>query len=658
MDFFERQEQARKATQRLIVVYALFVVAVVACIHFAVSVLIFAFSVSGTDSAEQVPEFAEVFSNPEIIPWSIGITCAVILLATLYKAAQLQEGGPAVALSMGAREVLPNTRDNRERRLLNVVEEIALASGVPAPRVFIMDDEDGINAFAAGYSPNDAAVAVTKGALVLFNREELQSVIGHEFSHILNGDMRLNIKAVGVLFGILCISMIGSIILRISLEAMRMPRMGRRNKKDNTFIIILAFMLFGAAVWLIGSIGVLGARMMQATISRQREDLADASSIQFTRNPVGMANALKIIGASSRKGLLSNAHASEVSHMLFASGLSSQLFATHPPLKKRIREIDPAFNGDYSDYVKTIARRRARDIETSEERVEEATLHSAIMAGAILNGAGVLDTDGSAAQPRQTEAQAQASLGKAAAQNPAGVPDAIRTAEGASACLFASLLASDGDTRAKQTGIIRTAYGEELAASLGPWSERLSGLDVRAKRVECEMAVNTLRVLPKRDIAIISDLLDKLVYADARIDAFEFACVRLFKSRLMPDISAARAKAVPPTSLAGEAAFVMHVLAHFGTPDRNAAEKAWQAGAARLENTFGAMSFADLPDFNNLGRFDASLTALVRLPPTAKQELMEACKTVVTHDHKTTDIEYNFLHAVSDVIQATGWQME
>ena len=179
----------------------LFVVAVVACIHFAASMLIFAFSVSGTDSAEQVPEFAEVFSNPEIIPWSIGITCAVILLATLYKAAQLQEGGPAVALSMGAREVLPNTRDNRERRLLNVVEEIALASGVPAPRVFIMDDEDGINAFAAGYSPNDAAVAVTKGALVLFNREELQSVIGHEFSHILNGDMRLNIKAVGVLFG-------------------------------------------------------------------------------------------------------------------------------------------------------------------------------------------------------------------------------------------------------------------------------------------------------------------------------------------------------------------------------------------------------------------------------------------------------------------------
>lgn len=659
MDFFERQEKARKATGWLVFVYAVFVVAIIAFLHFAVAALIFVFDSSyEKESAHTASEFTEVLLNPNIMLWSIGITGAVIFFASLYKSAQLRQGGPAVALAMGAREVMPDTRDNRERRLLNVVEEIALASGVPAPRVFIMDNEDGINAFAAGYSPNDAAVAVTSGALRLFNREELQSVIGHEFSHILNGDMRLNIKAMGVLFGILCVSIIGSIIIRLSAESLRGARMTRRNKKDNTALVVLAFMLFGCAVWLIGSIGVLGARIMQATISRQRENLADASSIQFTRNPVGMVNALKIIGASSHKGILSNAHASEVSHMLFASGLKSQLFSTHPPLESRIREIDPNFNGDYSEYVDTIARRRKRNLETAEEREEEVAIHRMLMAGVLLDGANVLNGDGASSLPEQPQSPVQATTAQTETQEVSDADNAMRTTEGAISCLFASLLAADADTRAKQTEIIRAGYGEELAKSLESWREFLSNLDVRTKRIECEKAVNTLRVLPKRDIATISEYLDKLVYADALVDAFEFACVRLFKSRLMPDISAARSKAVSATSLAAEAAFVMHVLAQFGTPDRNAAESAWQAGAGRLESTFGTMLPSDLPNFNDLNRFDAALTSLVRLPPTAKQEFMEACKAVVLHDHATTDTEYNFLYAISDVIQATGWHIE
>jgi len=254
---------------------------------------------------------------------------------------------------MGGREITKATTDYRERRYLNIVEEMSLASGVPMPKVFVMDDESGVNAFAAGYSPKDAAVAVTKGALDVFNRAELQAVIGHEFSHILNGDMRINIRLISLLFGILCVSLIGQLAFRFAAVSTRGSRGNNRNGGAAVLVIVLA----GAAIWLLGSLGVLFARMMQAAVSRQRENLADASAVQFTRDPGAMADALKVIGASAGKGYLANAETSEIAHMLFADGLRMNFFATHPPLIQRIRAIEPTFDGKFDETARKVRRR-------------------------------------------------------------------------------------------------------------------------------------------------------------------------------------------------------------------------------------------------------------------------------------------------------------
>lgn len=657
MNFFEHQEKARKATAWLALVYALFVAAIVLCVHLVVSVAVFAMREDDA-GGEAAGELAGVVLDPEVLLWSVGITSAIILFATLYKMAQLRQGGSAVAQAMGGREVSHNTRDHKERRLLNIVEEMSLASGVAMPHVFVLDNERGINAFAAGFSTNDAAVAVTRGALDLFNREELQAVIGHEFSHILNGDMRLNIKAVGVLFGILCISMAGSIIVRIGIRTLQSGGGRRRSKNDNSAGLALGLMLFGAAIWLIGSLGVLCARIMQAAISRQRERLADASAVQFTRNPQGMANSLKLIGAYPHRGHIETARASEISHMLFASGFSAQLFATHPPILARIQAIEPGFDGDFSETAKIIARRKQRQAASEEELEEEAMLHRAVLAGVVIAGEEGLGAAGAPEQTAQAQATAQPGVDKAMPWLDDDGRDSVRTTDGAKACIFASVLSGSGDVREAQMRSITQGRDAGFAEMVGVWAERLSSMDAPVKRVTCESAVNTLRSLPKREISELAAEIDGLVRADSRIDAFEFALLRMFRSRLMPDVANSKGRAANPASLVKEASFVLYVLANFGSPDRAVAVAAWQAGTGRLAQTFGASSPEEPSNFNDLGQFDSSLAALVRLPPMAKREFMEACKATVEHDGATTDTEYNFLYAIADGIEASGWNAE
>ena len=242
---------------------------------------------------------------------------------------------------MGGTLVPADASDPLRRRLRNVVEEMAIASGVPVPEIYVLEEESGINAFAAGYAPGDAAVAVTRGALELLDRDELQGVIAHEFSHILNGDMRLNIRLMGVLFGILVLSLIGRMIVRGGHYSS--VGSSRRGKGSG------AIMLIGVGLAILGWVGVFFARMIKAAVSRQREYLADASAVQFTRQPSGIANALKKIGGYSEASYIREADPEEISHMLFGTGRRfSGLFATHPPLTERIKAIDPSFNE--SDY--------------------------------------------------------------------------------------------------------------------------------------------------------------------------------------------------------------------------------------------------------------------------------------------------------------------
>jgi Zn-dependent protease with chaperone function len=342
MDFFEAQDVARQRTRYLVVLFIAAVVAIIFVLYAAAHLLVY-----------------KVATNEPWVrfdPGLFGLVAAGVLLVvgsgSGFRTMQLRRGGPAVAELLGGRRISQETTDPDERRLVNVVEEMALASNIPVPAIYVLDNEEGINAFAAGHTPEDAAVAVTRGTLQSLSRDELQGVIAHEFSHIFNGDMRLNLRLMGLLFGILLLAVVGRMLLQVGPASMRGGARraggGKRGGGDSRVILI------GLVLLMVGYIGVLFARLIQAAISRPREDLADAAAVQFTRNPDGLAGALRKIGASREAGgpggRVWNAHAEEAGHFFFANnltGFAAQLFATHPPLAERIRRIDPSFRGDF-----------------------------------------------------------------------------------------------------------------------------------------------------------------------------------------------------------------------------------------------------------------------------------------------------------------------
>lgn len=335
MDFFERQQTARRHTKRLEIYFALAVAGIVLMVYL-VAVLASAYVHSHSalrSSYNTYPTGFDLWWQPKLFLGASLGTVAFIFCASAWKTAQLAGGGSAVAEMLGGRPIDANTSDPDERKLLNVVEEMAIASGTPVPHVYVLPGERGINAFAAGHSTNDMVICATRGCLKLLSRDELQGVIGHEFSHILNGDMRLNLRLMGLLFGILCLALFGRILLY--------TRGGDRDRN--------ALPLFGLALLAIGGIGVFFGKLIKSAISRQREFLADASSVQFTRNPEGLAGALKKVGGSS--SLISDPNAEDASHFFFANGLTesfSEMFSTHPPLDQRIRALQPNWDGKFT----------------------------------------------------------------------------------------------------------------------------------------------------------------------------------------------------------------------------------------------------------------------------------------------------------------------
>ena len=328
MDFFSAQDRARRNTTRLLFLFIAAVIVLVVLTNLAVAVAFGALSPEGR-------------VNPELFLIVTAVVCGGIELACLFKHLQLASGGKAVAEMLGGRLLDPASTEPAERRLLNVVEEMALAAGVPVPPVYVLPEE-GINAFAAGHASADAVIGITEGSMRLLARDELKGVVAHEFSHVLNGDMRLNLRLIAVLHGILFIALAGRVLLE------SMGRSSRRTRsRDNSGLLFLGL---GLALLLIGWVGVFFGRLIKAGVSREREYLADASAVQFTRNPLGLAGALRKIGALNLHGLIASPRAETASHMFFAQAVRSRLlglFATHPPLPERIRALDPSWSGEF-----------------------------------------------------------------------------------------------------------------------------------------------------------------------------------------------------------------------------------------------------------------------------------------------------------------------
>jgi len=626
MNFFERQEAARRTSSRLVVLFVLAVLGIVFAVDMAAYI---AFGVGGD---------ADAGSAAALLVFCTLLTLGVIGLGSLYRIASLRGGGEPVALQMGGTPVTPDTTDFNLRRLRNVVEEIAIASGVPVPKIYVLEHEAGINAFAAGYSPSDAVIAVTRGALERLNRDELQGVIAHEFSHILNGDMRLNIRLMGVLFGILMIGLIGRKILQHG-------RFGGRNKGAGA---VLAAALVAMVV---GYIGLFFGRMIKAGVSRQREQLADASAVQFTRQTTGLAGALKKIGGLDEGSRLNERNdAEEVSHMLFGDGVGfSGLFATHPPLLARIQALEPQFRPENLEAL------QQRWIATPPNGLEEDA-----QLGLVAPDAARLPSEDRtfAVTPPLVVAQVAhpaADDYKRADAIVDTLPDAVRTLAGQRDAVMPMLLGLLLDDSRRLQPLQR----EEIAARLGmamaehaaELRERhLAALHPALRLPLASLAFPVLRLRPRPELDVFLDTVHAVVHTDGRVSLFEYCLGRLLQVQVRESLDPSRHARFGRKKLAevrSEIATLLCVVAQSGHESPEQAQRAYLAGIQRV---LPRDPLPYMPRREGALALDAVWAPLDALDPLAKQALVESLVATIGHDNKVTVSEAELLRTICAVL--------
>ena len=628
MNFFDAQDQARRTSRRLVYVYLLATVLIVAGVTFVVSAALF----YSTDAGYGVT-FGTLLRQqaPILVVIAVGTTL-FILGATVYKTAVLSAGGGRVAADLGGTLVPPDVRDPLRRRLRNVVEEMAIAAGTPVPEIYVLEQESGINAFAAGYEPGDAAIAVTRGTLELLDRDELQGVIGHEFSHILNGDMRLNVRLMGVLFGIMALGLIGRMILRGGRHGAFIA--SRRGKGAAVILVI------GLGLAVLGGIGVLLARMIKASISRQREYLADASAVQFTRQTTGIANALKKIGGYGDHSYLQATDPEEVSHMLFGTGSRmSGLFATHPPLTERIQALDPNF--DPSEYPEVDLRNRPAAVGNDEDR------HAGIAEAVASTGAAQLpEAIGDMVGRPETAHIAHAAALRESV--PELLYDAAHSSEMAYLLVIALILDRSGRVLPQQLSLAEQQLGRERTSLIRQYFDALAKTGAEYRLPLMEIAFPALRRRPLPQLEYLVELAGGMIDVDGQIDVYEYCFYRILISNLEqasnPAQKRKRRKATrEPVRQA--AVDLLRAVAKYGHEDDAERKRAFEAGVS----TFGkwGQQYAYETDRKyTLDDLDESLDMLLALNGEGQQMLLKAVSEVVLSDHRLSLTEAELIRAI------------
>jgi Zn-dependent protease with chaperone function len=649
MDFFAQQAKVRRSSRTLVWLFILAVIAIVAAVD-----LVCAFFLVGF--------------RPGAL---IGITIAVIAvigLCSVYRVASLAGGGAAVAREMNAVEVPADTTNPQWQRLRNVVEEIAIASGVPVPEIYVMQNESGINAFAAGYTPTDAAVCVTQGCLDKLNRDELQGVLAHEFSHVLNGDMRLNIRLMGLLFGIMAIWVIGRFLMWGGYFGLGDGEGGGRRRGGSSGQVALA----GIALLAIGAIGLFFGRLIQAAVSRSRESLADASAVQFTRQTSGIANALKKIAVFEEGSALQAPRRDEVRHMLFGDAESSSWFATHPPIMQRIKALEPGFKPEELDaYVKQWLasggdpnsielrataqpwEKAVHDFARADGDVDIQSASTA-PAGESRNGAigGVVPARG--AELAIAAAAVASQVGspgtddyRAAADLHARIPPALATAardpRGALATVFALAVSAHPEVMAKQVQAIAQAFDDALADAARGLASQMADLHPMLRLPLAQLAFPALKRRPRPEVDAFVKTLDAMIHADGRVDLDEYCLAKLVQAQVVAALDPS-ASFKPGTLKLAEARDELRdlaaLLAHFGNDDDDSARRAFQAAMQdALPNA--SVMYALPEDWQSA--LDRSFAALSRLRPEGKELAVHALTRAIAVDGKVTLAESELL---------------
>lgn len=564
MDFFGEQARRRAASRKLALLFALAVLAIVALVDGVVWMLWRAHAVFFTG----VP-----YSQGRLLAAVTAVVAGGILVCSFHRMRELSAGGRAVAESVRAERVPAEPGDPRLRRLRNVVEEMAVAAGVPAPGIYVMPDEAAINAFAAGLEPRDAVICVTQGCVDHLSRDELQGVVGHELSHVLNGDMRMNIRIMGLLFGIQALGILGRRMLDAGDDA---GDFGRRRESWPG----VSFMALGAALMAIGYVGIVAGRMIQAALSRSREALADASAVQFTRQTDGLAGALKKVASVEERSYLCSGRRGELAHMLFAEGDEMRrLFATHPPLLERIRALEPGFSATAlklfaARYVANLPARDGAMVpeppppspKISAPPPESLGLHTRFGAAPAEGAFSSLEDIGPGALPSDAPGDLPSELVRAA-----------RDPEAAQGLVLAYALSPEWALRDGQERIIAPILGDAVAARAMAMADAVAGLPLKPRQLLLALAMPLLRGLPPPRRGALLHAADLLVRADGRMELREYALLRLLRAQLR---EAASAPAAPPGARKLNAcresyALVCAVLASHGSASEPEARQAW-----------------------------------------------------------------------------------
>jgi Zn-dependent protease with chaperone function len=618
-DFFQRQQHLRRMSVRLVLLFAIAVVGIIVTVDLVALLAFGAFSAE-TDSARLWG----------ILALASLATAGAIALATLYRTATLRGGGARVARELGGDYVPHDTVDPQLRRLRNVVEEIAIASGVPVPEIYVLPNEAAINAFAAGWSTSDAVVAVTRGALERLNRDELQGVIAHEFSHVVNGDMRLNIRLMGLLFGILFLAVAGETILRAG-------AFGRsRDEKGGNPLPLIGFGLIIA-----GWVGVLIGRVIKASVSRKREYLADTSAVQYTRNPQGIAGALKKIAGLPAGSGLKSPKGEEVAHMLFGRGSKKgqSLFATHPPLPDRIKALDPTFDVRQLD---ALSRQWAQHPPVGME--EDVALGLAPAAPSNVPSKVEGDIVARVGNPTEHSYQQAGSLLQ---QIPEDLRARIRNVDQVVPVVLGLLLSGDAQVRARQTAALSAILGPNLTQASVAEADLAQRLNPLLRLPLAELAFPALRHRPPESLQALLNAVHALIHADERISVFEYCFSVLLHTELTESMNPKphwRSGARPLRKSRDEVILLLSVLAGDDSASGAAKEGAEAAFRAGMEVALPG----DPARFmrRDVVELDTAWPALRELDPPGKEQLVRALVVVIHHDRQVSVHESELLRTV------------
>ena len=630
MNFFESQDTAKRNTGKLIFLFALAVLSLIVITNFLVMAVL-SFGGAGMTSMA-----AKTGVHFDLMMFLIigAIVSSIVLFGSLYKISSLSGGGARIAEMMNGRLLVSGSADPAERRVLNIVEEMAIASGTSVPPVYLME-ESGINAFAAGYSPSDAIVAVTRGTIDTLSRDQLQGVIAHEFSHILHGDMRINIRLIGVLHGIMVLGIIGYHLLRGGAYS--------RRSKDSGGIVFV-----GLALVIVGFVGTFFGNLIKAAVSRQREYLADASAVQFTRNPDGIGQALMQIARNQDRSYIKNPKSAEISHALFEEGqvsALSRLYATHPPLNDRILAILPRWKGDYeeSDWDRSVlAAAEQKEKPFEQSRREKAT--------AILTGAtGVLLADAVINQVGNPDGKHLDYADALVRKIPQLFLDAAREPSGARAIIYFLVLSKDESVRGRQLKVLQSSADIGVFDELQKLYQSVSEIAAQQRLPLVTIALSSMRQLSKNQYQLFRGNFKTLVEIDKKMSLLEWSLQKI----VMHSLDAVFGKDEAPyfrkknlKSCKKSVSVLLSILTHSTVQDGMLNEETFTAGADELKMSLQLIAVSKI-DFDTLNN---ALDDLADLKPLQKAALLKACVRCITADGKIQAIETELLRAIAATI--------